>query len=226
MMPRRSKRSASCAAGAALPGAQGLGFRARAAQVEQVAHRGDQARIVPGLGHVVSSSGAHQLDRGLQVRPGGEQDDRQLRCSGAQLPEQRHPFRAARGLAAEVHVLDDQVAARPIAPGRGPAAAEPAPSTRAPCKRQQHLERGAHRLAVVDDHNGMAGEVHAAGCALMHGRMLAPVIGARTAVAGPRLTPCGWQPTGTPPRRAAPAARRPAGRCPTGPVRRPPGNRG
>ena len=89
--------------------AQAGSLRAGAAQVEQVAHAGEQPRIVPGLGDVVGGARAHQLDRRLQVRPGGEQDDGQLRQAHADGAEKGHAFLAAGGLAVEVHVLDHQV---------------------------------------------------------------------------------------------------------------------
>ena len=91
------------------PRARGDVFFHRGAQLEQVAHRGQQARIVPGLGDVVGGAGLHQVHGGFQVRPGREQDDRHVRMQRAQLAEQRDAFFARGRLAAEVHVLDDQV---------------------------------------------------------------------------------------------------------------------
>ena len=81
----------------------------RGAQLEQVAHRGQQARVVPGLGDVVGGAGLHQVHGGFQVRPGGQQDHRHVGMQCAQFPEQRDAFFAGGGLAPEVHVLDDQV---------------------------------------------------------------------------------------------------------------------
>ena len=79
------------------------------AQLQQVAHCGQQAGVVPGLGDVVGGAGLDQVHGSLQVGPGREQDDRYVGVQGAQLPEQGDAFFAGGGLAAEVHVLDDQV---------------------------------------------------------------------------------------------------------------------
>jgi hypothetical protein len=91
------------------PRAGGDVFFHRGAQFQQVAHRGQQAGVVPGLGDVVGGAGLDQVHGSLQVGPGREQDDRYVGVQGAQLPEQGDAFFARSGLAAEVHVLDDQV---------------------------------------------------------------------------------------------------------------------
>ncbi len=78
----------------------------RTAQVEQVAHGGEQARIVPRLGDVIGRAGLHELDRHLQMSPGGEQDDQQVGVEERILAEQLHAFFAAGRFAAEVHVLE------------------------------------------------------------------------------------------------------------------------
>jgi hypothetical protein len=78
-------------------------------QFEQVAHRGQQARVIPGLRDVVGRSGFDQVHGGLEVRPGREQYDGHVRMQRTQFPEQRYAFFARSGLTPEVHVLDDQV---------------------------------------------------------------------------------------------------------------------
>ncbi len=84
-------------------------FLHRGAQLQQVAHRGQQPRVVPGLGDVIGGACLDQVHGGLEVRPGGQQDDRHVRVQCTQFPEQRDAFLAGGGFAAEVHVLDDQV---------------------------------------------------------------------------------------------------------------------
>jgi hypothetical protein len=79
------------------------------AQLQQVAHRGQQARVVPGLGDVIGGAGLDQVHGRFQMRPGGEQDDRHVGVQRPQLPEQRNAVFARGGIAPEVHVLDDQV---------------------------------------------------------------------------------------------------------------------
>ena len=91
------------------PCARGDVFFHRGAQLEQVAHGGQQARVVPGLGDVVGGAGLDEVHGGLQVRPCGEQDHRHVGVQGAQFLEQRDAFLAGGGFAPEVHVLDDQV---------------------------------------------------------------------------------------------------------------------
>ena len=90
-------------------GARGDVFFDRGTQLEQVAHGGQQARVVPGLGDVVGGAGLDQVHGGLQVRPGGQQDHGHVRVQGAQFLEQGDAFFARSGFAPEVHVLDDQV---------------------------------------------------------------------------------------------------------------------
>ena len=143
-------------------GAQRLGLRARAPQVEEIANRRQQARIVPGLGEVVGGARAHQLHRGLKMRPGGEEDDRQLGRLGAQLAEERHPFRAARGLAVKVHVLDDEVDPLGLQHLKSRCRRAGGQHARA-VQAQEHVEGGAHRLAVVDDEDRVPGEARAQG---------------------------------------------------------------
>src|SRR3546814_9778350 len=55
------------------------------------------------------AAGAHQFHRAFQMRPGGEQDHRQVGLLFADGTEQGHAFRAGGGVGAEVHVLDDQI---------------------------------------------------------------------------------------------------------------------
>ena len=81
----------------------------RRAQLQQVAHRGQQPRIVPGLGDVIGGAGLDQVHRGLQVCPGSQQDHGHVGVQRTQLLEQRDAFFARGRLPAEVHVLDDQV---------------------------------------------------------------------------------------------------------------------
>jgi hypothetical protein len=69
-------------------------FLHRGAQLEQIAHRGQKPRVVPGLGDVVGSAGLHQIHRGLEMRPRRQQDDRDVRVQCPQLAEQGDAFLA------------------------------------------------------------------------------------------------------------------------------------
>ena len=63
-------------------------------QLQQVLHRGQQLGVIPRLGQVIGGTGLDQLHRGFQMRPGGEQDHRQV---GMALPDGAgtapHPLR-------------------------------------------------------------------------------------------------------------------------------------
>ena len=121
----------------------------RDAQLQQVANRGHQPRVVPGLREVIGGAGLHEFDGGLEMRPRGEQDDREVGLQAPQRAEERDAFIARRRLAREVHVLDHEVDAAPGDPleaGRGrthaldpcafqATAAPRAPSARPRCRR-------------------------------------------------------------------------------------------
>jgi hypothetical protein len=79
------------------------------AQLQQVAHRGQQPRVVPGLGDVVRRAGLHEIHRGFEMGPGREQDHGHVGMQRTQLAEQCDAFLTRGGFAPEVHVLDDQV---------------------------------------------------------------------------------------------------------------------
>ena len=76
---------------------------------QQVLHRRHQLVVVPRLGEVVGGAGLDQFHRGFEVRPGGQQDDRQVRMALADRPEQCHAFLARGGVGGEVHVLHHEV---------------------------------------------------------------------------------------------------------------------
>ena len=100
---------------------------------QQVAHRGQQARVVPGLGDVVGRAGLDQVHGGFEVRPCGRAGSPARRDAARAIPEQRDAFFARGGLAPEVHVLDDQVHFWERTVARASAGDE-APRTRAPCR--------------------------------------------------------------------------------------------
>jgi hypothetical protein len=126
----------------------------RASQVQQISHGGEQPCVVPRLGDVVRRTGLHQLHRHFQMSPGGEQNDRNFRIQRPDLAEQRHAFLAARGLAAKVHVLNDQIDVvalerrKPLHRGIGGEHAHAV-------HRQQHIEGRADGFVVIDDQNGV-----------------------------------------------------------------------
>ena len=109
----RGRPDRNCAASASRRARRSRARRATSrvglGQLQQVLHRGQQLVVVPGLGEVVGRAGLDQLDRGLQVRPRGQQHHRQVRMALADRAEQRDAFLARRGVGAEVHVLDHQV---------------------------------------------------------------------------------------------------------------------
>ena len=100
----------------------------------------------------------HQLHRRLEVRPGRQQDHRQVRVARPDLAEQGHAFLAGGGLAVEVHVLDHEVSRLALEQRQARRRGGRAQHART-VQRQQHLEGGAHRLAVVDDEDGVAAQV-------------------------------------------------------------------
>ena len=150
-------------------------FGARGVQVEEIAHGRQQPRIVPGLGDVVGGARLDELDGGLEVGPGGQEDDRQVRVLLADPAEERDALLAGRRLAAEVHVLDhevDRLASQRVEPGGRRVRGH---DTRA-MHGQQDVEGRAHGLAVVDHEYGALSQaalkslvlrvLHGLGCAL------------------------------------------------------------
>ena len=122
-------------------------------QLEQVAHAGEQAGVVPGLADVVSRTLLDQAHRRIEMRPRGEQDDRQVRMALTDGEEQLLALLARGGVAGKVHVLDHQVHRLP-------------PQQRQPLlrprrrhavdvvQRKQHRQRGQHGGVVVDQEQG------------------------------------------------------------------------
>ena len=100
------------AVGHALPRAQALGLEPvvlelQLAHPEQVAHAGQELRVVPGLGQVVARALLHHLHRRLQRRPGGEHQHGQVGIDAAHPAEQLDAFAPRGRPGREVHVLHD-----------------------------------------------------------------------------------------------------------------------
>ena len=124
--------------------------RERRVQLQQVAHGGDEPRVVPGLREVVGGAGLDQLDRGLEVRPGGEQDHRQVRLRARRARNSAMPSSpevASRRKFMSWITRSMPPRATRSRPSRGVADAL---DTRA-LQRQQDVERRAHGVVVVDD---------------------------------------------------------------------------
>jgi hypothetical protein len=113
-------------------------------------HGRQQLVVIPGLREVVGCALPHQRHRGLERGPRGHEQDRQVGIERSNRSEQRDPT-LTRGLPiGEVHVLDHQAdvlasnqvecRVRPIRAERGQAV-----------RLEQHLQRFAHRVLVVDD---------------------------------------------------------------------------
>ncbi len=90
-------------------GADILRFCAGAAQIKEVANRGQQPVVVPRFGDVIGGSGFDEFHRRFQVSPCGEQNDRHVGKAPPDLVEEGDPFLAAGGLTAEIHVLDHDI---------------------------------------------------------------------------------------------------------------------
>ena len=187
----------------------------RRAQLQQVAHRRDEARVVPGLGQVVGRAGPDEFDGGLEVRPRGQQHDRQVGLQAPQRAEQRDALLARGRLAAEVHVLDHEVDVA-LRDAIEPGARRVGERDLRALERQQHLERRAHGLAVVDHEYRPATHQGRVRCCDVRPPGAVPC-GTRPILP---LRPCAWPP---PARRATHAAPAPAPRQARPPtVRRPP----
>ena len=122
----------------------------QAPQLQQIADRRQQSRIVPGLRDIVRGAGLDEIDRRFEMRPGREQHDRHRRIALADGMEQRNALLARRGLLAEVHVLQDEVDL--LLRERAQAFVRHARGEHAmPLQRKQHFERRPHGVVVVDD---------------------------------------------------------------------------
>ncbi len=78
-------------------------------QFQQVLDRSQQLGVIPRLGQVIGRPCLHQLHRRFQVRPGREQDQRQVGMALPDGPEQVHTLFAGGGVGREIHVLDHDV---------------------------------------------------------------------------------------------------------------------
>ena len=153
---RRTARSgrASSTRAAARRLADRAVLRARGVQVEEVPHRREEPRVVPGLRDVVGGARLHELDGRFEVGPGRQQDDRQvgmlradLRGRARCLPRRRSPRAGSSCPARRGPRLRASSKSRPAAGG---VRAEHARAVH----RQQDVERRAHGLVVVDDEYG------------------------------------------------------------------------
>src|SRR5262245_57643616 len=98
---------------------EAFGLRPPLVPLEERLHRGDELLVVPRLREVIDGALLDELDRGLERRPRGHEEDRKLRVERAHLPEQRDPLLPARGPRREVHVLEDEPRLAPLDdPGR------------------------------------------------------------------------------------------------------------
>jgi hypothetical protein len=88
------------------PPAQPCVFELQLAQAEQVVRGDEQLLVVPGLGQIVARPLLDELHRRLQRGPGRDQQHRQPGIELLDRAEESHPLLAARGLRAEIHVLD------------------------------------------------------------------------------------------------------------------------
>ncbi len=88
---------------------QPLTLARRLRQFQQVLDRRQQLVVVPGLADVIGGAGLDELHRGFQMRPGRQQNHRQIRLLRAQGAEQRRPLLARGGVGAEVHVCDHEI---------------------------------------------------------------------------------------------------------------------
>ncbi len=159
----KARRQRRARLGAFLHGAFAL--HRQPAQFEQIAHRRQQPRVVPGLGEIVRGAGLHQFDRGFQVSPGREQHDRYRRIAFADRMEQRHALLARSRLLPEVHVLQDQVDL--VRDQRAQSFLRTVRTDDAMAlQRQQHFQRRADRVVVVDDEDGGHGRLTVDGCQL------------------------------------------------------------
>ena len=122
-------------------------------KLQQVLHRGQQLVVVPRLGQVVRGAGLDQLHRGFQVRPGGEQDHRQIGMALADRAEQLHTLLARGGVGGEVHVLDHHVDGVALQHGQAVFRRQRRQGADL-VQRQRQRERLAHRGIVVDDEYG------------------------------------------------------------------------
>ena len=88
---------------------QHLYFVSAEAELQGGGHGSQQFVVLPGLGDEVRGSLLDGLYRLLRVAVGGDEDDYRLRVEFQYLLQPGKPFASADGVAAEIHVQQDDV---------------------------------------------------------------------------------------------------------------------